>query len=131
VPIQPSPTGAQPRPMVPSNPLVMASNAALADPDFRASVRQMHAEGYPLVKMVDALGLEDDMTPQVRKILEDLPPHVVANIRKAVLAMLDSTEYEIPLNCTVTDAELETGHPVHVEVEPEEGRPTIHVRPAS
>ena len=109
----------------------MASNAALADPDFRASVRQMHAEGYPLVKMVDALGLEDDMTPQVRKILEDLPPHVVANIRKAVLAMLDSTEYEIPLNCTVTDAELETGHPVHVEVEPEQGRPTIHVRPAS
>ncbi len=107
----------------------MASNAALADPDFRASVRQMHAEGYPLVKMVDALGLEDDMTAQVRKILEDLSPEVVSKIRAAILVMLDSTEYEIPLNCTVTDAELDRGDPVHVEVEPEQGRPTIHVRP--
>ncbi len=88
----------------------------------------MHAEGYPLVKMVDALGLEDDMSAQIRKILEDLSPEVVADIREAILVMLDGTEYEIPLDCTVTDAELDHGDPVHVEVEPEEGRPTIHVR---
>ena len=29
-----------------------AANAAFADPNFRASVKQMHTEGYPLVRMV-------------------------------------------------------------------------------
>jgi hypothetical protein len=131
MPNQSSKTGAQPRPMLPSNQLVMAANAALADPNFRTSVRQMHAEGYPLVKMVDALGLEDDMTARIRTILEGLPPHVVEGIRQATLDMLDTSVYEMPLNCTVTDAELEAGVPVHVEVEPEKGHPTIHVRPQS
>jgi hypothetical protein len=107
----------------------MAANAALADPNFRTSVRQMHAEKYPLVKMVDALGLEEDMTARIRAILEDLSPEVVEDIRRATLDMLDTSVYEMPLDCTVTDAELEAGVPVHVEVEPEQGRPTIHVRP--
>ena len=35
--------------------LVIAANAAMADPNFRASVRQMHAENYPLVAMVDGI----------------------------------------------------------------------------
>src|SRR6185369_13233377 len=98
--------------MLPSNPLVMAANKGLASPDFRESVRQMHAEGYPLVKMVEALGLEEDMTKRIREILDQLPADVVEGIRKATLEMLDSTEYEMPLDCTVTDAELEAGIPV-------------------
>jgi hypothetical protein len=115
--------------MLPGNVLVVAANAGLADPNFRASVRQMHAEGYPLVKMVEALGLEDDMTKRIRQILENLPKNVVEGIRRATLDMLDSGVYEIPLDCTVTDGELESGVPVDVEVEREQGRPTIHVRP--
>lgn len=115
--------------MLPSNPLVMAANKGLASPDFRESVRQMHAEGYPLVKMVEALGLEDDMTKRIREILEQLPDHVVEGIRKATIEMLDSTDYVMPLDCTVTDAELEAGIPVDVEVLPEDDKETIHVRP--
>jgi hypothetical protein len=107
----------------------MAANKALADKDFRDSVRQMHAEDYPLVKMVDALGLEEDMTERIRQILVDLPPGVVEGIRKATLEMLDSSDYVMPLDCTVTDEELEEGIPVDVEVLPESGIETIHVRP--
>ena len=118
-----------PTPLLPSNPLVMASNKALANRDFRDSVRQMHAEHYPLVKMVEALGLEDDMTARIREILVDLPPDVVGGIRKATLEMLDSADYVMPLDCTVTDKELEDGMPVDVEVMPESGVDTIHVRP--
>jgi hypothetical protein len=35
----------------------------------------------------------------------------------------------MPLDCTVTDAELDEGIPVEVEVLPEMGKDTIHVRP--
>jgi hypothetical protein len=124
-----SPNPGPPPLTLPSNPLVMASNKALANKDFRESVRQMHAEGYPLVKMVEALGLEDDMTERIRQILTDLPPDVVEGIRKATIEMLDSSDYVMPLDCTVTDAELEEGVPVDVEVLPESGVETIHVRP--
>ncbi len=116
-------------PMIPSNPLVTAANKSLANKDFRDSVRQMHAEGYPLVDMVEALGLEEDMTARIRQILETLPADVTDGIRKATIAMLDSADYVMPLDCTVTDAELNDGVPVDVEVLPEQGKPTIHVRP--
>ena len=122
-------TPSTPAPMIPSNALVMAANKSLANPDFRDSVRQMHAEGYPLVDMVEALGLEDDMTKRIRQILEDLPADVVDGIRKATIEMLDSSNYVMPLDCTVTDAELTEGIPVDVEVLPEDGTETIHVRP--
>ena len=42
--------------------------------------------------------------------------------------MLDSSDYEMPLDCTVTDTELNQGVPVAVEVLPEHGKQTIHVR---
>jgi hypothetical protein len=125
----PDPSSGTPQPMLPSNALVMAANDALASPDFRDSVRQMHAEGYPLIKMVEALGLEDEMTKRIRQILEQLPADVVEGIRKATIEMLDSTDYVMPLDCTVTDAELDEGIPVEVEVLPEKGKDTIHVRP--
>jgi hypothetical protein len=118
-----------PAPMMPSNALVMAANKSLASKDFRDSVRQMHAEGYPLVKMVEALGLEEDMSARIRQILDELPDEVVNEIRQATLAMLDSGDYVMPLDCNVTDAELQSGIPVDVEVLPEAGKETIHVRP--
>ena len=117
--------------MSPSDPLVRSVNTALSDPDVRASIRQMHAAGYPLIKMVEDLGLEDGMTSQIRQILEDLPTDVVEAIRQATLQMLNSSEYKMPLNCMVDPRDLETGVPVRVDVAPIEGRPTIQIRPMS
>ena len=114
---------------MPANALVRATNQALADKDFRDCVRAMHVNGYPLVDMVDALGLEDDMTKRIRQIVEELPADVVTGIRAATIAMLDSSDYEMPLDCTVTDAQLDQGVPVEVEVASDHGRQTIHVRP--
>ena len=114
--------------MTPSDPVVTAVNRALADPNFRASIRQMHAEGYPLLKMVDALGLEDDMSARIRQIVADLPPEVVAEIRHATLAMLDRDEQVMPLNCGLSSVELENGKPIAVDVTPVDGKPTIRVR---
>jgi hypothetical protein len=129
MPPQPQNPAPIPAPMMPSNALVMAANKSLASKDFRESVRQMHAEGYPLVKMVEALGLEEDMTKRIREILDQLPDEVVSEIRAATLEMLDSGDYVMPLDCTVTDTELQEGIPVEVEVLPEDGKETIHVRP--
>ena len=108
--------------------LLIAANTAFADPNFRASVKQMHAEGYSLVRMVEALGLDDDMSARIREILESLPDDVVAGIRTATLAMLDRGDSALPVICTVPKAGLD--QPVAVEVSPENGTPTIHVRPA-
>ena len=114
--------------MTPNEVLLMAANAALADPTFRESIRQMHAGGYPLVQMVEALGLDDEMSARIRQILEELPPDVVAGIREATLEMLNGTNYVMPVICTVPETALD--QPVAVDVSPENGTPTIHVRPA-
>ncbi len=108
--------------------LLIAANAALADPNFRASVRQMHAEGYPLVQMVGALGLDDDMSDRVRRILESMSDDEVAGIRAAVLNMLDGKNFTMPVVCTVAASDLDK--PVAVQVSPDAGTPTIHVRSA-
>jgi hypothetical protein len=99
--------------MSPNNVLLMAANAALADPNFRESVRQMHAGGYPLVQMVEALGLDDEMSARIREILDELPADVVAGIRAATLDMLDGRNFVMPVICTVPDSEL--GQPVAFE----------------
>ncbi len=116
-------------PMNPGMAIVIAANNSLSDPQFRDRVRQMHAEQVPLTQMVDALGLDKECIPQVRQILEDLDPEVVAGIRAATLAMLDSGEYIMPLDCNVTTAELEHGMQVDVAVEEEDQKDTIVVRP--
>ncbi len=117
--------------MVPSNSLVQAANTALTSKDFRDSVRHMHDAGYPLVDMVEALGLEEEMTERIREILLDLPDEAVAGIRQATLEMLDSGTFVMPLACLVTDAELKAGVPVAVDVGPEKGVDTIHIHPAA
>ena len=49
----------------------------------------MHTEGpKSAIQMVEALGLDDEMSDRIRRILEALPPDVVAEIRAAALAML-------------------------------------------
>jgi len=119
-----------PKPADPGVAIVIAANEALTDPTVRDSCRQMLTDAYPLVKMVEALGLEDDLTEPIRRILEGLSADVVKGIRQAVLAMLDGKNYALPLDCNVTTAELEAGIPVDVEVLPEHEVQTIHVRPA-
>jgi hypothetical protein len=114
--------------MTPGDPAVLAVNRALEDPNFRASVRQMHAENYPLLKMVEALGLEDDISPEIRQILADLPPDVVAGIRHATLAMLDRDGRTMPLSCNLSGPELQIGTPIDVDVASIDGEPTIRVR---
>jgi hypothetical protein len=108
--------------------LLIAADAAFADPNFQARVRQMHAEGLPLVEMVEALDLDDAMSARIRSILESLPDDVVAGIRTATLAMLDRGEAAMPVICSVPASDLDQR--VSVEVSPENGTPTIHVRRA-
>ncbi|MDQ1512112.1 MAG: hypothetical protein QOG50_3956, partial [Actinomycetota bacterium] len=44
----------------------------------------------------------------------------------ATLTMLEGTKYEMPVVCTVPASDID--NPVSVEVSPENGQPTIHVR---
>jgi hypothetical protein len=41
--------------------------------------------------------------------------------------MLDGADYEMPLECMVSQDDLASGAPVHVDVESADGRPTIQV----
>lgn len=115
--------------MLPTNALLMAANQALGDPAVRDQVRQLHAQNAPLLDMVSALGLDASMSNRIREILSSLAPDVVLGIRQATLDMLDRGETAMPVECTVTDAQLDAGTPVVVDVSPENSRETIHVRP--
>lgn len=118
--------------MSPGDPqLVQAVNTALEDANVRASIHAMHAKGYPLVKMVEDLGLEDDMTTRIRQILEGLSPKVVEDIRQATLEMLDGSNYKMPLSCVLTSQDVESNSSVEVEVKPVNGRQTILVQASS
>ena len=113
--------------MAPPTQLVTTANAALADPAIRASVRELHAQGAPLVDMVMALGLGASMTAQMRAVVESLPADAVEGIRSATLAMLDRGEQAMPLDCTITDDQVNQGVTVVVAIV-DETVPTIRVR---
>jgi hypothetical protein len=115
----------------PVNSLVLAGNEGLKDPNFRSSLRQMHENKVPLVQIVENLGLDGDMSPQVRQILEDLDPTVVDGIRQAMLAMLDRQDQTMPLACTVTQQQLDAGTPVVVEVVTADNKRTVQARPST
>lgn len=110
--------------------LVQAANAGFADPQFRETVREMHRQEYPLARMVTDLGLDDDLTDDIRAVLDSLSPEVVAKIRAATLAMLDRDEQELPLDCTIAPDELRARVPVMVDVADVGGTGTIQVSKA-
>jgi hypothetical protein len=109
---------------------VRATNDALADSEKQAQIREMHAQGTPLLEMVDALGLGGTMTAQIREALQDLPPDVVAGIRQATLEALDNGQTQLPIDCTMTEAEEARGVAVDVDVFQSEDGMTIRVRPS-
>ena len=109
--------------------LVVATNDALTNPEVQARVREMHAEDTPLLDMVDALGLGDDMTPEIRAALQGLSPDVVAGIRRATLDALDNGRTDMPLDCDITEADVVAGA-VDVDVVESEEGPTIQIRPS-
>ena len=116
-------------PSEPMNALVIAFNSQLDDKHFRAILHKMHDANYPLVKMIEDLGLEEDMSPALRKVVENLAPDVVDAIRGATVEALDRGERTLPVRWGVTDAELDGGVDVEVDVvETERGR-VIRVRP--
>jgi hypothetical protein len=100
--------------MVRLHSLVVATNAALTDPEVQARVREMHDEEMPLLDMVDELGLGRDMTPEIRAVIQGLSPDVVAGIRRATLEALDNGGTEMPLDCAITEAEVASGVDVDV-----------------
>jgi len=108
-------------------PLVLAANAGFSDPQFRETVREMHRQEYPLMRMVTDLGLDDELTDDIRAVLEGLSPEVVAGIRAATVAMLDREEQQLPLACDVRADELRSGAAVRVEVSEVGGADTIQV----
>ena len=125
------PSNSSPMPVgVPGDSIVRAANAALLDPAKRQLIRDMHDGGYPLIKMVQELQLDDELTDEVRTVIENLPTDVVEGIREATLTMLDSGTYAMPLDCNVQADDLPDGVAVEVGVIPENGAPTIQVRPS-
>jgi hypothetical protein len=110
--------------------LVAAANAGFADPQFRETVREMHRQKYSLVRMVTDLGLDDDLTDNLRQVIENLSPDVVEEIRATTLAMLDRREQELPLDCELTREEVDAGAPVTVAVTPAGSGGVIRVRRA-
>ena len=111
--------------------LITEVNRRLADAAFRDQLRTMHANQTPLIEMVDALGLSGEMSGAVRAIVEQLPSDVVAEIRQATLAMLDTKTLAMPVDCNLTEAAIDDGTPVTVAVVDEKNRPTILVRAVS
>lgn len=110
--------------------LVAAANAGFSDPQFRETVREMHRQKYPLVRMVTDLGLGDDLTDNLRQVIESLSPEVVEEIRATTLAMLDRREQQLPLDCELTKDEVDAGVPVTVAVTPTGDAGVIRVRRA-
>ena len=115
--------------MNPGGPLLMAVNARLADDGFRQQLRDMHANQTPLLDMVDSLGLAAEMSDAVRGVVAQLDPAAVQAIRKATLDMLDRAENGMPLDCKISQAQVDDGTPVSVTVVDAAGKATIQVRP--
>lgn len=112
----------------PGGGLVTMVNARLADDGFRQQIRTMHAEQKSLIDMVQALGLAPEMSPEVRTILEGLGKAEIEGIRQATLEMLDRAENAMPLDCKLSQSEIDAGAAVAVAVVDEAGKRTVRVR---
>jgi len=113
--------------MTPGDTLYQAATTALADAAVRAKVKQMYDDGYSLLQMVEALGLDDDMSARVKSIIEQIPDAVVAQIRQLTLAVIGGNGNVLPLDCTLSAPELETTD-VAVSVQDVGGTQTIVVQ---
>ena len=118
--------------MNPGAGLITLVNAQLQrDPAFVRQIRDMHAAGVPLLDMVDQLGLGGAMSDQVRAIVQRLTPGDVDAIRQATLDMLDRAENQMPVDCNLSQQEIDSETPVTVAVGPDTtGNQTITVRSA-
>jgi hypothetical protein len=106
-------------------------NGKLADDDaFRQQIRDLHARQAPLIEMVEALGLQAQMSDAVRKIVAGLDAAQVDGIRKATLEMLDRAGNQMPVDCNLSQTEIDRGAPVTVAVVDEKGVDMIQVRAA-
>jgi hypothetical protein len=111
--------------------LVATVDGRLTEAAFRDRLRALHAAGTPLVAMVEQLGLGPQLTPALREILEGLSPSQVDGIRAATLQMLDRGERAMPLDCTVSQSQIDTGTVIDVAVVEAAGVSTIRVRPSA
>jgi len=108
--------------------LITNVNRQLTDAGFTDEIRAMHANQTPLIDMVEALGLGDEMSDAVRQIVGGLSTEVVAAIRQATLEMLDGPTRVMPVDCNLSQTQIDTGTPVVVSVIAEDGQETILVR---
>ena len=116
--------------MNPGGGLVTMVNTNLRDEPFRQQIRDMFATQTPFVQMVAALGLAGEMTPAVQTIVEGLSAADVAAIRAAVLEMLDRAENRMPLDCNISQPDIDAGAAVTVSVVEDDGTHVIQVRAA-
>ena len=108
--------------------LITMINSRLADDAFRQQVLAVLATDTTFVGMVEELGLAVEMSDAVRQIVEALPAKVVAEIRAAVTETLNAGQRTMPVDCNLSQTEIDRGAPVSVAVVDEAGNPTIRVR---
>jgi hypothetical protein len=112
----------------PGGGLITMVNRRLADDAFRQQLRDLHARQAPLIEMVETLGLAAEMSDPVRKIVSELGPAEVEGIRRATLEMLDRAANEMPVDCNLSQHEIDAGASVAVAVVDDAGAQTIRVR---
>jgi hypothetical protein len=108
--------------------LITNVNQKLSDQSVTDQIRAMHANQTPLIDMVETLGLAGDMSDAVRGIVAGLGPDVVAGIRQATLEMLDGPTRRMPVDCNLSQTEIDGGAPVNVSVVVDDSQQTILVR---
>ena len=116
--------------MNPGGPLLKAVNERLKDDNFRQQLRDMHAKKTPLLDMVDSLDLAKEMSDAVRGVVARLDADAVEEIRTATLEMLERAETTMPLDCNISQAQIDDGLPVNVTVVVSGGKATIRVVPS-
>lgn len=110
-------------------PIRSMAEALMRQPDVRVQVLDMHAAQMPLADMCEALGLGDQLTPDVRAILEGLSSETVDGIRQAIVDWVNSGAGNLmPINCTL-DGEIPSAPAANVAIVDSGGTPTIEVTP--
>ena len=110
-------------------PIRSMAEALMRQPDVRAQVLEMHAAQTPLSDMCVALGLGDQLTPDVQAILDGLSPETVDGIRQAIVDWVNNGAGDLmPINCTL-DGEIPSAPAANVAIVQSGGTPTIEVTP--